>query len=97
MAKFLVLARPNKPIPEGANIQGARDKWKKLRDQGKAEVYEIIEDNGAGFAVFIDVSDHDELMSVLFSNPGGNWGDYQVFPLGTLDGEADALKAAGII
>jgi hypothetical protein len=43
MAKFLVLARPNKPIPEKANIKGAREKWKALRAAGKAEVYEIIE------------------------------------------------------
>jgi|SRR5262245_5156969 muconolactone delta-isomerase len=97
MAKFLVLARPNKPIPEKANVQGAREKWKDLRRQGKAEVYEIIEDNGAGFVVFLDVADHDELMMILFSNPIGNWGDYQVFPLGTLDGEMAAMKAAGMI
>jgi hypothetical protein len=43
------------------------------------------------------VADHDELMMILFSNPGGNWGDFQVYPLGTLEGEADAMKAAGII
>ena len=97
MAKFLILARPNKPIPEKANIAGARETWKALRDAGKAEVYEIIEDNGAGFAVFLDVDDHDELMSILFSNPIGNWGDYQVFPLGTLAGEMKAMRAAGML
>jgi muconolactone delta-isomerase len=97
MAKFLVLARPNKPIPERANIQGAREKWRELRRQGKAEVYEIIEDNGAGWAVFLDVADHDELMMILFSNPIGNWGDYQVFPLGTLEGEMAAMTAAGMV
>ena len=97
MAKFLILARPNKPIPEKANIKGARDRWIELRRQGKAEVYEIIEDNGAGFVVFLDVANHDELMMILFSNPIGNWGDYQVFPLGTLEGEMAAMKAAGMI
>jgi hypothetical protein len=54
-------------------------------------------DNGAAFAVFLDVQDHDELMMVLFSNPTGNWGDYQVFPLGTLEGEMKAMRAAGMI
>lgn len=97
MAKFLILARPNKPIPEKANIRGAADQWRALRKEGKAEVYEIIEDNGAGFAVFLDVADHDELMKILFSNPGGNWGNYQVFALGTLEGEVAAMKAAGMI
>ena len=97
MAKFLILARPKKPIPEKANVEGARAQWRSLRDAGKAEAYEIIEDNGAGFAVFLDVDDHDELMAILFKNPLGNWGEYQVLPLGTLEGETAAMRAAGII
>ncbi len=97
MAKFLVLARPRKPMPEKANVEGARAQWRELRDIGKAEVYEIIEDNGAGFAVFLDVDNHDELMAILFKNPLGNWGEYQVLPLGTLEGETTAMRAAGII
>ena len=97
MAKFLVLARPKKPIPEKANVEGARTQWRKLRDEGKAEVYEIIEDNGAGFAVFLDVDDHDDLMTILFRNPLGSWGEYQVYPLGTLEGETRAMREAGII
>lgn len=97
MAKFLILARPSKPIPEKANVEGSRAQWRALRDQGKAEVYEIIEDNGAGFAVFLDVADHDELMEILFRNPLGSWGAYQVLPLGTLEGETRAMRAAGII
>ena len=97
MAKFLVLARPRKPMPERANVEGSRAQWRELRDIGKAEVYEIIEDNGAGFAVFLDVDNHDELMAILFKNPLGNWGEYQVLPLGTLEGETTAMRAAGII
>mgnify|MGYP003309710143 FL=1 len=97
MSKFLVLARPRKPMPEKANVEGARAQWRELRDIGKAEVYEIIEDNGAGFAVFLDVDNHDELMAILFKNPLGNWGEYHVLPLGTLEGETTAMRAAGII
>ena len=97
MAKFLILARPKKPIPEKANVEGARAQWRALRDEGKAEVYEIVEDNGAGFAIFLDVDDHDELMAILFRNPLGSWGEYQVYPLGTLEGETAAMRAAGII
>ena len=97
MAKFLILARPTKPIPEKANVEGARAQWRALRDEGKAEVYEIIEDNGAGFAVFLDVEDHDELMTILFRNPLGSWGEYQVLPLGTIEGETKAMRDAGII
>jgi len=97
MAKFLVLARPQKPLPQKANVEGSRAQWRALRDEGKAEVYEIVEDNGAGFAVFLDVEDHDELMAVLFRNPLGSWGSYQVYPLGTLEGETRAMREAGII
>lgn len=97
MSKFLILARPKKPIPERANVEGARDQWRALRDEGRAEVYEIVEDNGAGFAIFLDVEDHDELMTILFRNPLGSWGEYQVHPLGTLEGETAAMREAGII
>jgi muconolactone delta-isomerase len=97
MAKFLILARPRKPMPEKANVEGARAQWHALRDEGKAEVYEIIEDNGAGFAIFLDVDDHDELMAILFRNPLGSWGEFTVLPLGTLEGETTAMRAAGII
>ena len=92
MAKFLVLARPKKPLPQKANVDGARAQWRALRDEGKAEVYEIVEDNGAGF-----VEEHDELMAVLFRNPGGSWGAYEVYALGTLEGETRAMREAGII
>jgi hypothetical protein len=96
MAKFFILARPAKPLPAKANVEGARAQWRALRDSGRAEVYEIVEDNGAGFAVIADVPSHDELMAILFRNPGGSWGTYQVFALGTLEGEAKAMQAAGI-
>ncbi len=97
MAKFLILARPTKPIPEKANVEGARQQWIELRKKNKAEVYEIIEDNGAGFAAFVDVDDHDELMGILFRNPLGSWGEYQVFALGTLEGELRAMQNAGML
>ncbi len=38
MAKFLSLARPRKPMPEKANVEGARAHWRALRDGGKAVV-----------------------------------------------------------
>ncbi len=34
MAKFLILARPRKPMPEKANVEGARAQWRELRDAG---------------------------------------------------------------
>jgi hypothetical protein len=97
MAKFLVLARPAKPLPEGANIERALDHLQALRDSGRAEIYTLIEDDGYGFAILIDVADHDELMGILFENPFGRWGEYQVLPLGTLEGERRAMENIGIL
>lgn len=95
MNKFLVLARPAKPLPEGANIQKAVDHLDSLREKMNAEVYTLVEDDGYGFAILIDVKTHDELMAELFKNPLGRWGTYQVYPLGTLEGEREAMEAIG--
>jgi len=97
MAKFLVLARPAKPLPEGVNVKGAVDHLKALTETGRAEVYTLVEDDGYGFAILIDVDDHDELMAILFQNPLGRWGEFQVLPLGTLEGERRAMEAIGIL
>ena len=44
------------------------------------------------------VSDsHDELMAILFENPLGRWGEYQVMALGTIEGEYQAMRKAGVI
>jgi hypothetical protein len=97
MAKFLVLARPAKPLPEGANVKRAIDHLQTLKEGGRAEVYTLIEDDGYGFAILIDVGDHDELMGILFENPLGRWGEFQVLPLGTLEGERRAMESVGIL
>ena len=97
MPKYLILARPAKPIPEKANIQKSVELWKELRDERGAEVYSIVEDDGYGFVILLDIEDPDELMGILFKNPLGRWGDYQVYVLGTLEGEHKAMRAAGMI
>lgn len=97
MAKFLVLARPAKPLPENANVNGAIEHLHKLKESGRAEVYTLVEDDGYGFVILVDVSDHDELMEILFRNPLGRWGEYQVFPLGTIEGERRAMEKIGVL
>lgn len=97
MAKFLVLARPVKPLPQGANLEGVIDHLVALQKSGQAEVFTIVEDDGYGFAILVDVSSHDELMAILFENPLGRWGEYQVMALGTMEGETQAMRKAGVI
>ncbi len=97
MAKFLVLARPVKPLPEGANLKGVIAHLETLQERKQAEVHTIVEDDGYGFAILLDVESHDELMAILFENPLGRWGEYQVMALGTMDGEYQAMRKAGVI
>jgi hypothetical protein len=97
MAKFLVLARPVKPLPQGTNLKGVIDHLVGLRERGQAEVFTIVEDDGYGFAILVDVTSHDELMAILFENPLGRWGEYQVMALGTMEGETQAMRKAGVI
>ena len=97
MGKFLVLARPVKPLPQGANLEGVIDHLAGLQKSGQAEVFTIVEDDGYGFAILIDVTSHDELMAILFENPLGRWGEYQVMALGTMEGETQAMRKAGVI
>jgi hypothetical protein len=97
MAKFLVLARPVKPLPAGANLKGVVDHLTTLQESKQAEVHTIVEDDGYGFAILLDVESHDELMAILFENPLGRWGEYQVMALGTMEGEYQAMRKAGVI
>ncbi len=95
MNKFLVIARPAKPLPEGVNVRGCIEHLEELKEKRGAEVFTLVEDDGYGFAILIDVETHDELMAELFKNPLGRWGTYQVHPLGTLEGEIRAMEAIG--
>lgn len=97
MAKFLVLARPVKPLPAGANLKGVVEHLQRLQERKQAEVHTIVEDDGYGFAILVDVDSHDELMEILFENPLGRWGEYQVMALGTMEGEHRAMRKAGVI
>ena len=97
MNKFLILARPTKSLPKGGvNLQGAIDHLEGLRKKGKADVYTIIEDDGYGFAFVLDVESNEELFLELTKNPLGLWANYQVYALGSLDGEIRALEAVGL-
>ena len=95
MNKFLVRARPAKPLPEGVNIQGCIEHLEELKEKRNAEIHTLVEDDGYGFAILIDVESHDDLMAELFKNPLGRWGTYQVHALGTLEGERKAMEAIG--
>ena len=43
MAKFLVLARPRKPMPEKANVEGARAQWRQVADSLRERFPRLVE------------------------------------------------------
>ena len=86
MAKFLVMTHPKEPLPDSGyrRLPGRVEYWAGLRERG-AEVYSIV--GRKGYAIFIDVESHDELIDILHKNPMVQDEETEVFPLGTVDGE----------
>lgn len=94
----LILARPRHPVPERANVAETRALLKAMVDGSvEGRMYEIVEDAGFGFAVFVDGYSHDDIMRWLFRVPLGNWGEFSVLPLGSLEAEHEAVMTAGMV
>lgn len=91
MAHFLIVTHPQEPLPDtGYKRLPARVAyWAGLRERG-AKVYSIV--GRKGYAIFIDVASHDELIDILHRNPMVQDEETEVFPLGTVEGE---LETAG--
>ena len=97
MQRFLVMARPLKPLPQKANIEGSRRHFMSLRETHGAAVYPLVQDEGVGMAIIVNVASHDELISLLNPNPMGSWGNFEVYPLATIEGERQSMIDSDII
>jgi muconolactone delta-isomerase len=86
MAKFLVMTHPKEPMTDSGyrRLPKRVEHWAGLRDRG-AEVYSIV--GRKGYAIFVDVDSHDELIDILHKNPMVQDEETEVFPLGTVEGE----------
>ncbi len=94
-ARFLIIAEALAPLPEIADFDAAAAHWRELTQSNGAEVF-AINDSG-GFIILVDVADHEELMTILMSNPINMWGEYEVVALITPEAEEKILAHAGAI
>lgn len=93
MAHFLVLTHPKEPLPDSGykRLPQRVEYWSSLRERG-ATVYSVV--GRKGYAIFIEVDSHDELIDILHRNPMVQDEETEVFPLGTVDGEVETAAAA---
>jgi muconolactone delta-isomerase len=94
MNRFMILARLAKPVPPTVDFAGTDKLLAKMREQHGAQVYRLVEDVG-GYAILVNVRDHDQLRELLEPLPITTFVNYQIIPLGTLEGHKKHLKDLG--
>ena len=83
MAKYLVMNAPPAPVPKSARVGGCVNYFLELVARNKASVYPVV--GLKGYATFVDVDSHKELMDILRGNPMGHIERYTVLCLGDID------------
>ena len=93
MAHFLIVTHPKEPLPDSGyeRLPKRVAYWSALREKG-AEVYSIV--GSKGYAIFIDVASHEELIDILHRNPMVQDEETEVLPLGTVEGELATAQQA---
>jgi muconolactone delta-isomerase len=94
MNRFLILARLAKPVPPTVDFEGTDKLLAKMSEQHGAQVYRLVEDVG-GYAIFVNVRDHDQLRELLEPLPITTFVNYQIIPLGTMGGHKKHLADLG--
>ncbi len=92
--RFLIMARLAKPVPPTVDFVGTDKLLAKMREEHGAQVYRLVEDVG-GYAILVSVTDHDQLRALLEPLPITTFVNYQILPLGTLEGHKKHLKDLG--
>ena len=93
--RFLILARPAKPLPPDLDYQGTDLMLERIRDKYGAIVHRLVEDV-AGYSILINVENHDQIREVLEPLPITTFVNYQIFPLGTLSGHRRHIQELGL-
>ena len=65
-----------------------------MREKHGAQVHRLVEDVG-GYAILVNVRDHDQLRELLEPLPITTFVNYQIIPLGTLEGHKKHLADLG--
>ena len=93
--RFLILARPAKPLPPDLDYEGTERMLEQMRDKYGAIVHRLVEDV-AGYAILINVESNDQIREVLEPLPITTFVNYQIFPLGTLAGHRRHIQDLGL-
>lgn len=93
--RFLVLARPAKPIPPELDYEGTDRMLAGIREKHGAQVYRLVEDV-VGYAMLISVENNDMLRAVLEPLPITTYVNYEIIPLGTLERHKQHIAELGL-
>jgi muconolactone delta-isomerase len=92
--RFLILARPAKPLPPTLDYEGTEKMLDDIKVRHGAIVHRIVADV-AGYAIFINVENHDQLREILEPLPITTFVNYEILPLGTLSGHRKHIQNLG--
>ena len=93
--RFLILARPAKPLPPDLDYEGTDRMLERLRDEHGALVHRLVEDV-AGYAILLDVESNDQLRELLEPLPITEYVNYEISPLGSMDGHKKHIGNLGL-
>jgi hypothetical protein len=93
--RFLILARPAKPLPPTLDYAGTDRMLDAIREKYGAIVHRLVEDV-AGYAILINVESNDQLREILEPLPITLFVNYQIMPLGTLSGHRKHVRDLGL-
>ena len=93
--RFLILARPAKPLPPDLDYAGTDAMLDRLGEEHGAMVHRLVEDI-AGYAILIDVDSNDQIRTLLEPLPITTYVNYEILPLGTIGGHERHIQALGL-
>lgn len=92
--RFLILARPAKPLPPTLDYEGTEKMLEDLKVRYGAIVHRLVADV-AGYAILVNVESNDQLREILEPLPITTYVNYEILPLGTLAGHKKHIKDLG--
>jgi muconolactone delta-isomerase len=93
--RFLILARPAKPLPPTLDYAGTERMLEDIKKRYGAIVHRLVEDV-AGYAILVSVESNDQLREILEPLPITTFVNYQIMPLGTLSGHQKHIRDLGL-
>jgi muconolactone delta-isomerase len=93
--RFLILARPAKPLPPNLDYNGTDQRLEQIREKYGATIHRLVEDV-AGYAILINVESNDQIREILEPLPITPFVNYQIMPLGTLSGHRKHIQELGL-